>query len=190
MLERFTVEARQVVNRAQIERRQLGHDLIGTEHLLLGLLDEEISAVAGTLRDAGVDADRVRAEIASYVGSGKLGESDAEALRSIGIDLDAVRATVEESFGQGALEAALPPGRRRWFGGRVHRTRLSRRAQKVLELALREAQRLHHHRIGSEHLLLGLLREGEGLAMLILTRSGLDPAELRRRTISSLEQAA
>jgi ATP-dependent Clp protease ATP-binding subunit ClpA len=192
MLERFTVQGRQVIVGAQTERRRLRHEYIGTEHLLLGLLDDRASTAAGILRDAGVDADRVRGEIERHVDKGpaELGESDAEALRSIGIDLDAVRATVEEAFGEGALEAPPPPGRRRLFGRRYRPSRLSPRARKVLELAVREAVQLRHHHIGPEHILLGLLREGQGLAAQILTRSGLDLPELRRRTINSLDRAA
>jgi ATP-dependent Clp protease ATP-binding subunit ClpA len=192
MWNRLTVQARQVVIAAQGERRRLRHDFIGTEHLLLGLLDDEAGPVAVLLREAGVDADQVRAEIARQVDGARqaLGETDAEALRSIGIDLEAVRASVEESFGEGALEAPLPPGRRRLFGRRSPGTRLSRRSQKVLELSLRESLRLRHAHITPEHILLGLLREGEGLAALILTRGGLDLAELRRRTIHALGAAA
>jgi ATP-dependent Clp protease ATP-binding subunit ClpA len=189
MWNRLTAQARQVVITAQAERRRLRHDFIGTEHLLLALLDDEVGPVATLLRDAGVDVDRVRAEVVALERR-ELGETDAEALRSIGIDLDAVRASVEESFGEGALEAPLPPGPRRLFGGRLPRTRLSRRARKVLELALRESLRLRHPSISPEHILLGLLREGEGLAALILSREGLDVVELRRRTINALGAAA
>ncbi|RKR91153.1 ClpA/ClpB-like protein [Micromonospora pisi] len=189
MWNRFTVSARQVIVTAQTQRRALRHDFIGTEHLLLGLLDDEAGPVAALLRDAGIDADRVRTEIAAMERR-ELGETDAEALRSIGIDLDAVRASVEQTFGEGALEAPLPPGRRRLFGGRLPRTRLSPRAQKVLELSLRESLRLRHDQIGPEHILLGLLREGEGLAASILTRAGLDLDDLRRRTVHALGAAA
>ncbi|MEV4759961.1 Clp protease N-terminal domain-containing protein [Micromonospora sp. NPDC049559] len=190
MLERFTPQARQALETARAERRRFRHDHIGTEHLLLGLLDERTGPVAGLLRAAGVDADQVRAEIEREVEPAELGESDAEALRSIGIDLDAVRATVERTFGEGALEAPVPPGRRKLFGGRYPGSRLTPRARKVLELSLREALRLRHEHIGPEHILLGLLREGEGLAALLLVRAGLDLDDLRRRTVSSLEQAA
>ncbi|MGW4461944.1 Clp protease N-terminal domain-containing protein [Micromonospora sp. NPDC004704] len=189
MWHRLTAQSRQVVVAAQAERRRLRHDFVGTEHLLLGLLDDNNGPVAALLRDAGVDPDRVRAEVAGMQRR-ELGESDAEALRSIGIDLDAVRASVEGTFGEGALEAPLPPGRRRLFGGRRPATRLSPRAAKVMELALRESLRLRHDTIGPEHILLGLLREGEGLAAMILTRARLDLAELRRRVIHSLGAAA
>ncbi|MEE6308841.1 Clp protease N-terminal domain-containing protein [Plantactinospora veratri] len=193
MFERFTVQARDVVRGAVAARERLGHRNVGTEHLLLALLDAEKSSVAGLLNQAGVDAARVTEAIDRKVGRGtdELGDRDAEALRSIGIDLAAVRSKLEESFGEGALES--PPARsarRGLFGGWDLSNRFSGRAKKVLELALREAVQLRHREIGAEHILLGLLREGNGLAALVLTEAGLDLAELRRRTLDSLRRAA
>ena len=192
MLNRFTVPARRAIEAAQAERRSLGHRFIGTEHLLLGLLHPETGRVADTLRGAGVDPERVRAEVERLRDPEPdgLGETDAAALRSIGIDLDAVRATVEQSFGKGALEPPPPSARRRWFGGQLRPTRLTGRARKVLELALRESLRLGHDHTGPEHILLGLLREGNGLAVRILTGCGVDLAGLRQRVIGSLDRAA
>jgi ATP-dependent Clp protease ATP-binding subunit ClpA len=66
----------------------------------------------------------------------------------------------------------------------------TRRSKKVLELSVREAVGLKHHYLGPEHILLGLLREGEGLAVLILTEAGLTVDELRARTIAALDEAA
>ncbi|WP_331214043.1 Clp protease N-terminal domain-containing protein [Plantactinospora sonchi] len=192
MFERFTTSAREVVRGAVAERERLGHRLVGTEHLLLALLDEEISSVAPILRQAGINADHVRADLERRAyGMADLDERDAEALRAIGIDLDAVRSKIEESFGLGALEP--PPQRRgrRWpFGGLELSSRFSNRAKKTLELALREAIHLRHREIGAEHILLGVLREGKGLGALILTEAGLDLDELRRRTLSGFSQAA
>ncbi|MFD0823538.1 Clp protease N-terminal domain-containing protein, partial [Micromonospora zhanjiangensis] len=68
MLERFTSQARQVVMDARAERRRLRHDFIGTEHLLLALLDERVGAAGEILRGAGLTADGVRAEIERQVG--------------------------------------------------------------------------------------------------------------------------
>jgi ATP-dependent Clp protease ATP-binding subunit ClpA len=199
MFERFTQQARMVVVRAQDEARTLGHRFIGTEHLLLGMLGEENGIAAGVLRDAGVRAEAVRAEIRRLVDGDDepLGEQDTEALRAIGIDLDAVRAQVERTFGPGALDARPEPGpKRRWLGRRNQQgprtghIPFSKRAKKVLELSLREATQLRHGYIGSEHILLGLLREGEGLAAKILHDAGLSLPELRRRTIDQLGSAA
>ncbi|MDW5330071.1 Clp protease N-terminal domain-containing protein [Plantactinospora sp. KLBMP9567] len=192
MFERFTVQARDVVRGAVAARERLGHRNVGTEHLLLALLDGEKSSVAGLLNQSGVDAAQVTEAIERKVGRGteEFGDRDAEALRSIGIDLAAVRSKLEESFGEGALES--PPARSRWglFGGWDFGNRFSARAKKVLELALREAVQLRHREIGAEHILLGLLREGRGVAALVLTEAGMDLAELRRRTLDSLRKAA
>ncbi|GIG91579.1 hypothetical protein Pen02_65150 [Plantactinospora endophytica] len=194
MFERFTVQAREVVRGAVAARERLGHRNVGTEHLLLALLDEERSSVAGLLHEAGVDAARVTEAIDRKVGrdTEEFGDRDAEALRSIGIDLAAVRSKLEESFGEGALESPpSQPSRRGFFGGwDFSGGRFSPRARKVLELALREAVQLRHREIGAEHILLGLLREGNGLAALVLTEAGLDLAELRRRTLRAFDQAA
>ena len=145
--------------------------------------------------------------------------ADADALRVLGIDIDAVREAAEAAFGPGALDWASvavsrPPRRRRFTRGLrpfARRRRSCRadqphgdrpptffaghipftpRAKKVLELSLREALALRHHYIGTEHLLLGLIREGEGLAaeVLVLHSVGLD--DLRRRVLTALGNAA
>ncbi|MEV0714234.1 Clp protease N-terminal domain-containing protein [Asanoa sp. NPDC050611] len=201
MFERFTDRARAVVKGAVAESRTLRHDKVGTEHLLLAMLDEERESGGGiagrVLRDAGVTAADIRARIESHVGQGprSLGDADAEALRQIGIDLEAVRRKVEEAFGEGAL--SRPPARphsRGLFGFRRRRYYaagpFSPRAKKVLELSLREAIRLKHKHIGTEHVLLGLLREGEGLGVMVLAESGVEVDDLRRRVIEELRAAA
>ncbi|BFV56989.1 Clp protease N-terminal domain-containing protein [Kitasatospora sp. CMC57] len=181
MFERFTVAARQVVVQAQVEARELKHDWIGTEHLLLGVLADPSDPAAALLVAEGLDHAAARAEVARRLGPGP--GSDAEALASIGVDLDAVRAAVEAEFGEGALTGAVPgareePRRRGWFKG-DHRP-FTPRAKKVLELSLREALRLKEKEIGVRHLLLGLLREGGGLAVTLITERGIDPDGLRR----------
>ncbi|MBX6357895.1 MAG: Clp protease [Micromonosporaceae bacterium] len=194
MLERFTTQARTVVMRAREERRQLRHPHIGTEHLLLAMLSEDAGIAYDVLREAGVDAAAVRAEVQRLVGPAPamLSEEDAAALRTIGIDLDAVLARVEETFGPDALDPPPPAPPARGLLGRRRRSagRLTPRARKVLELALREALRLKHNYIGTEHILLGLIREGEGLAAKILFESGVDLADLRRATEARLRRAA
>jgi ATP-dependent Clp protease ATP-binding subunit ClpA len=196
MFERFTAQARQVVVQAQQEARQLRHPSIGTEHLLLALLDAGSGGASVLLREAGVTRERVLADIRRFVGpaSDVLGEGDAAALETIGIDLDAVRAKVEETFGPGAwqLSELEQPTPRRGFlrrrkGGHVP---FSVRAKKVLQLSLREAIALKHNFIGSEHILLGLLRENGGLAAKILADAGVDFARLRRQTVDALAKAA
>ena len=145
------------------------------------------------LASAGVDADDLRARIRRHVGAGGigLGEADAAALREIGIDLAAIVARIEDNFGPDALREAVPAPRRRWRLRRPVRGRpFSPRSTKVLELSLREALRLRHRHIGTEHLLLGVLREGNGLGALVLTEAGVDLDDLRRRVESALRTAA
>jgi ATP-dependent Clp protease ATP-binding subunit ClpC len=132
MFERFTDSARHVVVLAQEHARLLGHNYVGTEHLLLGLTHDDEGA------------------------GGKV-------LRSFGLSQQEVRAEVELRIGQGA---DVPAGE----------FPLTPRAKKVLELALREALSLGHNYIGTEHLLLALIREGEGVAahVLLARTPGLD----------------
>jgi ATP-dependent Clp protease ATP-binding subunit ClpA len=124
MFERFSGQARHVVVSAQDEARELDHNYIGTEHLLLGLLATSDSLAGASLAALGYTRDDVQAKLVAIVGRGK----------------------------------ASP-------GGHIPFTP---RAKKVLELALREALQLKHNYIGTEHILLGLLREGEGMAAQIL----------------------
>ena len=184
MFERFTDRARKVTVDAQATARRLGHGHIGTEHLLLGLLEND-GIAAQVLSGAGVTRAAVEREILAEVGRGPLGAGDAEALGAIGIDLDEVRRRMEASFGPGALEWHPDPGCR-GARPRFGHIPFTPRAKKVLELSLREALALKHRHIGTEHLLLGLLREGEGLAMLVLTRLGAGPQLLRARVLDAL----
>jgi ATP-dependent Clp protease ATP-binding subunit ClpA len=184
MFERFTDRARKAVTDAQVVARRLGHGHIGTEHLLLGLLEND-GIAAQVLSGAGVTRAAVEREILAEVGRGPLGAGDAEALGAIGIDLDEVRRRMEASFGPGALQWHPDPGCR-GARPRFGHIPFTPRAKKVLELSLREALALKHRHIGTEHLLLGLLREGEGLAMLVLTRLGAGPQLLRARVLDAL----
>src|SRR5215467_9637459 len=124
MFERFTPRARRSVVAAQEEARTLGHNYIGTEHVLLGLLSEPEGLAARALGPFGLSLTSAREEVAAKVGTG------AE-----------------------PMKGHIP---------------FTPRAKKVLELALREALQLHHNYIGTEHILLGLIREKEGAGPQIL----------------------
>jgi ATP-dependent Clp protease ATP-binding subunit ClpA len=167
MFERFTSQSRQVVKTAQEEARRLRHPAIGTEHLLIGLLEDRNGPPARLLRERGLEVAAVRRRVTSDDGL------DQEALAVLGIDLEQVRSATEETFGPGALD---PRARGPVRDGHLP---ISRRAKKALELALREAVRLKHREIATGHLLLGLLREGQGLAVTIIADAGIDVAELR-----------
>jgi ATP-dependent Clp protease ATP-binding subunit ClpA len=141
MFERFTDRARRVVVVAQEEAVRLGHDYIGTEHILLGLL-----------------------------GTG--GGVAVAVLESLGIGQAAVRQQVEEIAGRGSSQA---PGH----------VPFTPRAKKVLEFSLREALQLGHNYIGTEHILLGLICEGEGVAARVLVGLGAD-LDRARQQVSDL----
>lgn len=174
MFERFTDAARTAVKRAQAEARELRHPTIGTEHLLLALLADPAREPARVLGELGLDHARAKERITRYAGGND--DLDADALGLLGIDLDVVREKVEEVFGPGALDRA--PGSATSPRGHIPFTS---RAKKVLELALREAIRLKHNYITDGHILLGVLREGEGLAMKVITEAGIHPDAIRER---------
>jgi ATP-dependent Clp protease ATP-binding subunit ClpC len=144
-LDRFTKRARRVLTTAGEEARRLNHRFIGTEHILLGLVEE-----------GGGVAMRV--------------------LRELGISAEQVRKAVERTVGRGARPTFTQPT-------------LTPRTKRVIELAVDEARRLGHHYIGTEHLLLGLVREGEGVAVDILRRLGAPPEAIREQINRILEDS-
>jgi ATP-dependent Clp protease ATP-binding subunit ClpA len=167
MFERFTQPARESVKRAQDEARELRHPSIGTEHLLLGIADVEGPA-AQVLASRGLTAGVLRRRLLVLTEDGL----DPDALATVGIDLEQVRQATEAHLGPGALDKQRPPVK----GGHLP---LTKRAKKALELSLREALHLKSGEIGTGHLLLGLLREGEGLAVRLLAESRIDLDALR-----------
>ncbi|MCW2700604.1 MAG: Clp domain protein [Blastococcus sp.] len=180
MFERFTQQARQIVEGAQGQARQLHSGRVGTEHLLLSLVAQAGSASADVLAAHGLTHDSVAESVRAYVGAGDL---DADALTTLGIDLDAVRDRVEATFGPGALDGG-PAGRNTGMIGHIPFTP---RAKKVLELSLREAVALKSRTIADGHIALGLLREGEGLAMKVLADRGVDLEAVRRELRTALQ---
>ena len=177
MFERFTDEARQAIVQAQDEARALCHHYIGTEHLLLGLLAGDGGPAARVLAERGLRAADLRDRILMIV-SGK--DLDSEALATLGIDLGEVRRATEAAFGPGALDST---GRKPPTG----HIPFTNRAKTVLGLSLREAERLKQSRINGGHLLLGLLREGKGVAAKALTAAGCDLDALRDEVTRIIE---
>lgn len=215
MFERFTRPARQVVVGAQEEARSLGHDWIGTEHLLLAAVRLPQEPGAATLVRLGLTAGNCRAAVANVVtGQGDaLGPEDAEALKAFGIDLDEIRRRAENAFGDGALDApATDPGagrrRRLPFGRRQHREskgslgvpsevpgpsghiRFTGRAKKALELSLREAIARKERHIGVEHIVLALLRGDDKISQGLFQQLGVAPGEMRDLVVADLRSAA
>jgi ATP-dependent Clp protease ATP-binding subunit ClpC len=143
MFERFTDRARRVVVLAQEQARTFGHDHIGTEHILLALVDEHVGGVA------------------------------AKALESLGITADAVRQQVGQVVerGPGAPATHIP---------------FLPEAKHVLGQALQEARDAGDDYIGTEHILLGLIREGHGEAATVLAALGADRDRVRQRITALL----
>jgi ATP-dependent Clp protease ATP-binding subunit ClpA len=183
MFERFTARAKRSLELAQSEAKSLDHGFLGTEHLLLGLLAEGGGVAARVLLAEGLSLPAAREAV---VGRGG-GIGDAEALATIGIDLDAVRSTVEESFGPGALDS----GRRALKGRRASGARFfTPKAKKALEMSLREALALGHNYIGTEHILLGLIRLGDGVAYDVLDDLAPPASALRAKVLAELTRMA
>ncbi|MEB3245182.1 MAG: ATP-dependent Clp protease ATP-binding subunit [Vampirovibrionales bacterium] len=142
MFERFTEKAIKVIMLAQEEARRLGHNFVGTEQILLGLIGEGTGIAAKTLKGMGVNLKDARAEVEKIIGRGS---------------------------GFVAVEIPFTP-----------------RAKRVLELSWDEARQLGHNYIGTEHLLLGLIREGEGVAARVLENMGVDLNKVRSNVIRML----
>jgi ATP-dependent Clp protease ATP-binding subunit ClpA len=185
MFERFHHDARQAVVLAQENARELHHDIIGTEHLLLGLLAQPDALSSRVLGRHGLDHDQACQSVLRLCAQRPEDALDADALESIGIDLSAIREKVEAAFGPGALDRKPSTTRRsHLLGG--HHIPFSSRAKKSLELSLREAINLKHRHIADGHLLLGILREGEGLASRVIADAGIDPSTLRQEIAAEL----
>jgi ATP-dependent Clp protease ATP-binding subunit ClpA len=129
-----------------------------------------------------VTHEAVLAEVRREIGEGP-GRPDRAALASLGIDLDEVRRTIQEAFGSGALESTAA-----WQRGEA--LPLCRRAKKVLHLALREALTLGHRRVGPEHILLAILREGGGVAAEIIRRRAGSVDRIRATILGELRLTA
>ncbi|MGZ4131554.1 MAG: Clp protease N-terminal domain-containing protein [Actinomycetota bacterium] len=185
MLERFTTQARSAVVLARTAAHALGSDAVGTEHVLLGVLGEPSSAGARALAALGVAPDEVRDEVRGWApdDDGGFAPEDAEALQTLGIDLDEVRRTVEEAFGPGALDREASAGRRSRRGGHISFTPGSK---KTLELAVREAVHLGSSSIGTEHILLGLVRDDRCAAARILRAHGVGREDVRAAVIREI----
>ncbi|KAG9136409.1 hypothetical protein Leryth_024937 [Lithospermum erythrorhizon] len=146
MFERFTEKAIKVIMLAQEEARRLGHNFVGTEQILLGLIGEGTGIAAKVLKSMGINLKDARVEVEKVIGRGS-----------------------------GFVAAEIP---------------FTPRAKRVLELSLEEAKQLGHNYIGSEHLLLGLLREGEGVAARVLENLGADPTNIRTQVIRMVGESA
>ncbi|UFT99468.1 ATP-dependent protease ATP-binding subunit ClpC [Radiobacillus kanasensis] len=141
MFGRFTERAQKVLALSQEEAVRLGHNNIGTEHILLGLISE---------------------------GEGIA----AKALHSLGLETEKIQEEVEQLIGRGQKVSQT-----------IHYTP---RAKKVIELSMDEARKLGHSYVGTEHILLGLIREGEGVAARVLNNLGVSLNKARQQVLQLL----
>jgi ATP-dependent Clp protease ATP-binding subunit ClpC len=143
MFDRFTDRAKKVMNLARQEAQRFNHEYLGTEHILLGLVQEGSGVAANVLKNMAIDLNKIRSEVEKIV---KTGPSMV-------------------TMGQ------LP---------------FTPRAKKVLELSMEEASNLGHNYIGTEHLLLGLIKENEGIAAQVLLNLGVKLEDVREEVLEFL----
>ena len=176
MLERFTAPSRELAQRAVEIAAETRATETRPEHLFAALVWDDGCLAMRVVADLGATSERLHAELdprrARYVDG--LDDDDARALASIGIDLAEVVGRLD---GDGALR-----GRRR--------PRFARASKKVLELALREAVAMHHTSIGTEHVLLGLVRQGDATVRDTLEACGVDAGELRSAIAGAVRRAS
>ena len=169
MVERFTRNARAVVVGAQQSAQRTGATEVRPAHLLESLVGTDSVLATKVLAGLGAPGDElrrvVRGLLAQYADG--LDADDAEALKLLGIDLDEVLDRID-----GDLDGGDPVTK--------GRPRFARESKKALELSLREAVRLGDGFLGTEHLLLGLVRTGDRTVMQVLAAFDIDPADLRR----------
>jgi ATP-dependent Clp protease ATP-binding subunit ClpC len=142
--EKFTERARKVLTLAQEEAQRFGHNYVGTEHLLLGLIREGDGVAARVLNNLGADVQKVRSAVEFIVGKGERG--------TLG-------------------NISMTPGGRN-----------------VIEYAIDEARRMSHHYIGTEHILLGLTLEKEGIATGVLDSLNITLERVRQQVIQIVER--
>ncbi|NPC90808.1 ATP-dependent Clp protease ATP-binding subunit [Bacillus sp. WMMC1349] len=141
MFGRFTERAQKVLALAQEEALRLGHNNIGTEHILLGLVREGEGIAAKALQASGLSPEKIQKEVESLIGRGQ---------------------------------------------EMTHNAPYTPRAKKVTELAFDEARKLGHSYVGTEHILLGLIREGEGVAARVLNNLGVSLNKARQQVLQLL----
>ena len=143
----FTEKARISINEAHDAACELGHNYIGSEHLLVGLIREGNGVAAKLLTKAGLNADEVLNDIAQLTGKYASISKDTE----------------------------LP---------------LTPRSKRILEISAYEARRLGHSYVGTEHILMAIIRDGDGVGARILSSSGINPAAFYRQLVNSIESDA
>lgn len=167
MMFRLTDRSRGSVEAAFEEAREMGHDSVGDEDLLLGILRADEGIGAEALSSLGVTLEGVREEA---------GEMMSDALSSIGISLEDIRREAGDAF-----DMSIPDDRRIPY---------SPRARNALVEARKEMRRLGDDYLGTEHVLLGILSNEDGTAVRVLAGMGVSPEALEDRLFELRERAA
>ncbi len=179
MFDQFTELAKRAIVASQDAALSLGHDFIGTGHLLLGL-----AATAGTasevLRQHGVELSRARDETARQLTAAGVpatgGQAAKDALSMIGIDVAAIQRRADDTFGPGTFQFPRPA--------------YTPEAKNALLQTLQVAADLGHQRIDTEDMLLGLLAENEGTALQVLSALDVNVAAVRQSVLDHAAQQA
>jgi ATP-dependent Clp protease ATP-binding subunit ClpA len=143
VFEKFTEKGIKVIMLAQEESKRLGHNFVGTEHILIGLIGEGAGIAAKALKSAGANLKNARIEEEKIIGRGS---------------------------GYVPADIAFTP-----------------RAKRVLVYSLEESRQLNDKEVSTEHLLLGILKEGEGVAARILENLGIDSSKLKESILKEIE---
>jgi ATP-dependent Clp protease ATP-binding subunit ClpC len=146
MFEYFTDRAVKTIMLAQQEARRLGHNLVGTEQILLGLIGEGTGVAATVLTDLGITLEKARKQVENIIGRGS-----------------------------GALQAELP---------------FTPKAKRIFEQSFQEARQLGHNYIDTEHLLLAITHDKEGVAAKVMENLEVDPAKVRTQVMRTLGEVA
>jgi len=160
MYERFTDRARKVMQLANQEAQRFNHEYVGTEHILLGLVKEGSGVAANVLKNLDIDLRKIRLEVEKIVQYGPAQPPQPSTIRKV------------LGFAWGKYPDRSPPE--------------TPRAKKVIEYAIAESRILNHNYVGTEHLLLGSLREQEGVAAQILMNLGLKLEDVREEVLNLL----
>lgn len=168
MFEFFTDRAKHALTVSQDEAIALGHDFIGTEHLLLGLVGTDQSTAGDVLREEGVELAQAREQTVRILEADGIvatgGQPAKDALSALGIDVEEIQRQADTNFGPGAFQYPRPA--------------YAPDARKALEHTLSEARALGQEKFGTEHILLGMLAAGEGRGLKVLGALKVTPRSL------------
>jgi ATP-dependent Clp protease ATP-binding subunit ClpC len=177
--DRFTELAKRAMVAARDAADSLGHDFIGTEHMLLGLA-QTAGAASEALRAHGLELARTRAAVERVLreagASSSAGRAAAEALSTLGIDVAEIRRRADSTFGPGVF--------------RYPRPAFSLRLKQAIQAALEQARESGGERIDTEHLLLALLSDSGDTAISVLTHMGIEVRALRQTVLDGMARQA